>query len=347
MTIKNLLRALPTMLAVLLVSYATQAGAVGFQHVTAPDPDGAPLEVGIWYPSVATPTAVTLRAVTQTVAVDAPVAGTALPLIVISHGTGGSYLGHYDTAIALAEAGFVVAAVTHSGDNYLDQSRSLFILERPRHISRMLDYLLSTWSGHAQIDAARIGMFGFSAGGFTTLVSIGGRPDMTKITPFCSSHTSDFACQLIARGGAGGAAGVAAPGPLGGKDARIKAAVVAAPALGFTFSADGLRDVTMPVQLWRAENDMVLPHPWYAEAVRLALPQAPQYHVVAQAGHFDFLAPCNDTLATRAPEICSSAPGFDRRTFHATFNQAVSQFFLNALGTEKPTQAIRQTNTKD
>lgn len=339
MTINDVLRRLSAILAGLLLCWATQAGAVGFQRVMAPDPDGAPLEVGIWYPSTATPAAVNLRSVTQTVAVDGPVAGNDLPLIVISHGTGGSYLGHYDTAIALAEAGFVVAAVTHTGDNYLDQSRSLFILERPRHISRMLDYLLSTWSGRAQIDSARIGMFGFSAGGFTTLVSIGGHPDMRRIAPFCQSHTTDFACQLIARSGNGSdtssatTAALRASGPEGASDIRIKAAVVAAPALGFTFSGDGLRDVHVPVQLWRAENDMILPHPWYAEAVRTALPQTPQYHVVPLAGHFDFLAPCNDTLAARAPEICSSAPGFDRRAFHASFNQAVSQFFRDTLVT--------------
>jgi predicted dienelactone hydrolase len=50
----------------------------------------------------------------QTVAVGAPVRGdtgtTKLPLLVMSHGTGGSTLGHFDTAVALADAGFVVAA---------------------------------------------------------------------------------------------------------------------------------------------------------------------------------------------------------------------------------------------
>jgi predicted dienelactone hydrolase len=333
MKINSLLRTLLISVAGMLLCLAVDAGAVGFQHVVAPDPDGAPLEVGIWYPSTATPAVLPTRTVTQTVAADAPVDGEALPLIVISHGTGGSYLGHYDTAIALAEAGFVVAAVTHTGDNYADQSRSLFILERPRHISRVIDYMLSGWSGHARIDAQKIGMYGFSAGGFTTLVSIGGQPDMAKIAPFCEAHATDFACQLIARnrGVVASTAAAAAPARDGAKDGRIKAAVVAAPAIGFTFSPDGLRDVTMPVQLWRAEDDAILPHPSYAEAVRLALPTPPEYHVVPGAGHFDFLAPCNQALAARVPEICSSAAGFDRRAFHANMNQAVVEFFRRTL----------------
>jgi len=114
-------------------------------------------------------------------------------------------------------------------------------------------------------------------------------------------------------------------------DARIKAAVVAAPALGFTFSPDGLKDVKVPVQLWRAENDVIVPHPRYAEAVRLALPEAPDYHVVPNAGHFDFLAPCSDALASIAPAICTSAAGFDRPAFHAGFNSEVVKFFEKTL----------------
>ena len=114
--------------------------------------------------------------------------------------------------------------------------------------------------------------------------------------------------------------------------------MVAAPALGFTFAADGLKDVKVPVQLWRAEDDTVLPHPRYAEVVRLALPKTPQapeaseYHVVPNAGHYDFLVPCSSALASIAPTICSSAPGFDRAAFHASFNAAVVGFLSRAIG---------------
>ena len=84
-------------------------------------------------------------------------------------------------------------------------------------------------------------------------------------------------------------------------------------------------------QLWRAEDDRILPNPDYAEAVRLALPQSPEYHVVANADHFDFLAPCDATLAKAVPMICAERPGFDRTTFHAQFNQAVVAFFERTL----------------
>jgi predicted dienelactone hydrolase len=65
--------------------------------------------------------------------------------------------------------------------------------------------------------------------------------------------------------------------------------------------------------------------------VRIALPEAPEYHVVPNAGHFDFLVPCSNALASIAPAICTSAVGFDRAAFHASFNAAVVVFLSKTL----------------
>jgi predicted dienelactone hydrolase len=302
--------------------------AAGFQHGFVADPDGKPLEIGIWYPSRATPHFVAMGPTTMPVALDAPIEGGALPLVVISHGMGGSFLGHYDTAIALADTGYVVAAVTHRGDNYADQSRSVFLMDRPKQMRRVIDHMLSSWDGRAAIDPARIGMFGFSAGGFTTLVGIGGIADFSKVAPMCRDYPDDFACRLIARPGQ---LAIAPTDSDAAHDDRVKAAVVAAPAMGFVFSPDGLKNVTIPVQLWRAEDDAILPQPRYAEAVRRALPEAPDYRVVPNAGHFDFLAPCGVALANIAAAICKSEPGFDRTVFHQAFNVSVVEFFNKNL----------------
>lgn len=316
--------------ALALALAISNAHAAGFQRGTAAEPNGKPLEIGIWYPSQATPQPLSVGPTTMSVAVNGPIEGRALPLVVISHGTAGSYLVHYDTAIALADAGYVVVAVTHTGDNYADQSRSVFIMDRPKQISRAIDHMLSSWDNRAAIDPARIGMFGYSAGGFATLANIGGIVDLSKVGPMCVQHPDDFVCQLRARSAQTGKTGQtdaqpADTGPV--QDLRIKAAVVAAPAIGFAFSPDGLKNVKIPVQLWHAEDDSSLPHPRYAEAVRLALPTAPEYHVVPKAGHYDFLAPCSAALAGIAPHICKSNPGFDRVAFHQSFNTLVVDFF--------------------
>jgi predicted dienelactone hydrolase len=321
-------RLLSTAAAVSLALVSTCSFAAGFQHGFADDPDGKPLEIGIWYPSKETPKPMNFGPNTMAVAVNGAVDGTALPLVVVSHGAGSSFMGHYDTAIALADAGYVVAAVTHTGDNYADKTRSVDIMDRPRHISRVIDHMLSAWEGHGNIDAARVGMFGYSAGGFTTLVSIGGVADFSTIGPMCSQYPADFACQLIAKSGR---PTVLFPASSFKADLRIKAALVAAPALGFSFAPDGLKSVKVPVQLWSAENDVMVPTPRYAEAVRLALPQAPDYRVVHKAGHYDFMAPCGNVLAGLAPSICKIDADFDRVAFHATFNAAAVDFFGKTL----------------
>lgn len=299
--------------------------AVGYQHLSVPVPGGGAMEVGVWYPADAPPKPQRLELFTQVVATDATPVGIGLPLVVISHGTGGSLSSHHDTALALAEAGFVVAAPTHPGDNFRDQSQATQVWLRTGQLHGLIDYMLTEWAGHERLDATRVGAFGFSAGGLTVLAAAGGVPDLSRLGDHCRAHPTFFDCRLITGAGAPTAR------PQWIHDRRISAVVSAAPALGFTFDRNGLAQVREPLQLWRAGDDKILPHPFYAEAVRVALPRAPETHVVAGAGHFDFLAPCSPALAAIQPMICSSAAGFDRAAFHADFNEKVVGFFQEQL----------------
>ncbi len=312
---------LATLIVGLSVSQMADA-AVGYQRLSIPDPGGPPIEAGVWYPSEAAPENINLELFPVSVAQDAPVAGVGRPLVMMSHGNGGAFTSHIDTAIALAEAGMIAVAITHAGDNWRDQSRATAVWERSRQLKVATDYVLTDWAGKGAIDARRIGAFGFSAGGFTVLVSAGGRPDLNKTATHCRAHPEFYDCRLVARSG-----GVAAPPAGWTHDGRIRAVISAAPALGYAFDRAGLADVRQPLQLWRAEADEVLPHPFYAEAVHEALPRRPEYRVVRNAGHFDFLAPCPATLARINPMICASAAGFDRPTFHREFNAQVVRFF--------------------
>jgi predicted dienelactone hydrolase len=310
-----------------LIATAGHAHAgVGFQHFSINDPKGSPIEVGVWYPTGAAPKLEAIEADQQMVARDAAVEGDRLPLVVISHGHGGSYAGHLDTATALANAGFVVAALSHNGDSWRDPGNPTAIWERPRQLKLLTDYMLGTWRDHGRIDANRVGAFGFSAGGMTVLAEAGGEPDLLTFPDHCKAHPAFEDCQIVTQH----------PLPLDTgivwtHDPRIKAVVAAAPALGFAFGSKGLAAVQQPVQLWRAEDDQVLPHPYYAEAVRSALPKPPETHVVADAGHYDFLKPCSTELATRVPAICTSKPGFDRAAFHERFDRDIVAFFKRTL----------------
>jgi predicted dienelactone hydrolase len=332
-----------TLLTAFLLSAApvrAEATEVGFSELRIPNGDQKPLLVGVWYPTAAPAEVHPLSAYVQSVAPDAPVAGEHLPLIVMSHGNGSTYQNHYDTALELAKAGFVAISVSHTGDTYDDQSRALFVTDRLLHIRRLVDYMLSEWPDHARIDPNRVGMFGFSSGGFTALISIGGVPDVGLQEAHHRAHPDYYDAQLFNRASDQAKAEMQAlvrSKPAASSwvhEPRIKAAVVAAPAVGYAFGREGLKDVTVPVQLWRAAEDHILPHPDYAEAVRIALPNPPEYHVVENADHFDFLAPCTDMLRQIAPVICVSRPGFDRAAFHQTFNAEVVRFFKETLKVE-------------
>jgi predicted dienelactone hydrolase len=313
--------------ATVLASLPAAAGPVGFSLVHIPDGTDPPIEAGIWYPTSATPQPTHIETFVQDVAPDSPAAAGALPLVVMSHGHGGSYGSHADTSLALAQAGIVAASLTHGGDNYRDESRDTDLHHRVHQLHVLASWMLHGWH-RGTIDPARVGAFGFSAGGFTVLALAGGNPNLSLVRPFCQAHPAEFTCRLV--GAHKMEATDAASLPFE-HDPGLRAIVVAAPAVGFTFAGGGLSAVTMPVQLWQAKDDQILPSPDYVEPVAAALPTPPQWHVVPHAGHFDFLAPCWAMLARIAPPICVSKPGFDRAAFHADLDAEVVRFFRAKL----------------
>jgi predicted dienelactone hydrolase len=316
--------------AIVLYAVATARSAenpVGFEAVQAAAPDGRPMALGIWYPTSGSPRPTTLLGATLLkVAPAGPVLGSALPLVVISHGNGGGVASHVDLAMALASAGYVVAAPMHPGDNFADQSAAgspTLFSDRARQLRASIDYMLDHWQGHDHIDATRVGAFGLSAGGFAVLTLIGGKPDMASIATHCAAHP-EFVCAVLRHSGSGllkvpvGDVGEFAADP------RIKAAVVAAPGLGFTFASDGLAGVGVPVQLWSGELDQTVPYASNAGIVRAGLGAHVEYHEAKGAAHLSFLSPCG---LLKPPAVCTDAPGFDREKFHAAMNADVIRFF--------------------
>lgn len=305
---------------------ASAAKAAGLQHIAVPGEDGAtPLEGAAWYPCAAPPDVVNLRRIEVPGVKDCPIEGEGLPLVVISHGARGWFGGHHDTAAALADAGYVVAAITHP-----DGPGRRWQTARPAAIKRLIDYMLSAWPQRERLDDNRIGFFGFSRGGYTGLVLIGGKPDFRRIAQHCREVPNEPLCRFSKGPASTSGSASGARKRIFTQDPRITAAVIAAP-LGLVFSPEGLQDVQVPVQLWRPEHDALATHPYNAEAVYQGLPVKPEYHVVAGAGHFAILAPCTPPQAQAVPMICEDAPGFDRVAFHRDFNAGTLAFFEKHL----------------
>lgn len=304
-----------------LASCANAAGIQLFNH-------GPALSGAIWYPCAGEPKHVQLGELAVAVdyglvgVKDCPVTQAKLPLVVFSHGTAGWFGGHHDTAVALADAGFVVAAINHSGDNGKDRSRTddLSVFgSRPADMVRLIDFLLQEWKDKAVVDSARIGVFGFSKGGYTALALIGATPDFARVARGCKDDPVRFCEQLRS--------GETVNPP---QDARVRAAVIADPLSG-PFTPDNLAGIRIPVQFWRAEVGIGILDPVGTARVARGLPEKPEIHAVP-ASHFAFLAPCSPQLATAIPRICTDKPeGFDRAAFHREFNASMIRFFREHL----------------
>ncbi|PDT87228.1 hydrolase [Bradyrhizobium sp. Y36] len=313
-------------LAVVLCCLGSPVQAAGIQLLQS-DPA---LSGAIWYPCAAEPAQVALGSLSVGAdfdlkgAKDCPVTGAKLPLVIYSHGRGGFFGQQHDTAEALADAGFVVAAINHPGDTFSDSSRrdTLSVWgSRPADIVRLLDFLLNGWKDRAVIDPARIGFFGFSLGGTTGLMLMGSKPDFARVASLCKETTG--VCAQLHNG-------ETPPEPV--HDARIRAAVIIDPA-PTVLTRENLAAVKVPFQFWRSQFGGPGVGDGAGNArVAADLPGKPDIQIVP-AGHFAFLAPCSADLAAAVPRICTDVPaGFDRAAFHRKFNATVVQFLREQLG---------------
>ena len=121
---------------------------VGVRQLLIDDHEHGALSVLLLYPATGKSSRIWVGAGFMDLAPNAPIDGPALPMMVMSHGTGGGATGQIDTAIALAEAGYMAAAVTHRGDNFQDDNlvgQGNWIAERARQVAWVTDFLLQTW----------------------------------------------------------------------------------------------------------------------------------------------------------------------------------------------------------
>ncbi len=309
-------------LALILISVLpTSANAAGVATFEVPGgADGPAIKAMMWTPCAAAPGDIKLGDLLVLPGVrDCPIAGEALPLIVISHGFGGSAVGHHDTAEVLADAGFAVVALNHPFDSDVNTSHSnaaAALTARPQDVKRLIDYMLGPSPVAVKLDHRRIGFFGFSRGGYTGLMLAGAVPDYPFWPPFwLLFHAS----------------ALWGPTPVEqASDPRIKAFVIADPVAVFP-TAENLRYVTAPIQLWASHEGGQGVTPDKVATVARNLPVKPEYQAVPNSTHLSFLMPCPPALAKAVPDICTDPAGFDREAFHKDFNAQVLAFLRKAL----------------
>lgn len=307
-----------------------QHWSVGLHRLVFADPlDGRAMHALAFYPSSGPERTSRIDGYRVDGSEGAPIAIGRYPLLMLSHGNTGTPLALHDLASALARRGFVVVAVTHPGDNAHDHSRLGTLSNlygRPLQISAAITASLADPLLAPYVSGDQVGMIGYSAGGETALILSGAQPDLERLRRYCLERPLDAdACKtngvLIAD-----RADLSAEA-----DPRIHALLLMAP-LSLMFGRHALAQVKIPALIYSGDKDQLLAIDKNAQALARKLPLTPNYRLLAGAGHFVFMAPCDDEQREHMAALCNDPDGVDREGIHLSLQAEAAHFFSRTLG---------------
>ncbi|WP_176249332.1 dienelactone hydrolase [Sulfitobacter sp. HGT1] len=224
-----------------------------------------PLTVEVWYPAADGATGDTafrafLRDATTEVTLNGqamrdaePAAGTAYPLVIVSHGYPGNRFLMSHLAENIASKGYVVASIDHTDSTYRTQAAfgstlvnrsldQLFVLDEMARLSGEGDSFLN-----GLVNADTAGIVGYSMGGYGAVITAGGGVTETSVGYGWGGPHGTLAIHQ-----AGSDTHNALPDP------RIKTAVAIGPwgmNTGF-WDAEGLKGIKIPMLFMAGSQDM-------------------------------------------------------------------------------------------
>jgi len=287
----------------------------GCRTLVAPDDRwGEPVPALLLYPSRSPEEPSAFGPYALDVALNSPVAAGVFPLVVISHGTGGSPLVHRTLAAHLARNGFLVLMPEHPRNNRNNnelRGTAAILVNRPRHVRVVLDWAFSRegLAPHVLPDAAAL--IGHSLGGYTALALAGGLP---SAFPYETPDRQPAAIHVDA-------------------DPRVKALVLLAPAAAWFLAPGALSRISIPILMLTGEKDWNTPA-WHGELVRNGVPaDTPLDHcVIPNAGHFSFQSPFPAAMSSPSFPPSQDPDGFDRKSFQVEMNARILAFLQGVLG---------------
>lgn len=334
------------------------------------DDGDRPLATTIWYPASegAEETEWTVGVFRAGwTALDAEFATNAgpLPLIVLSHGTGGAAAQLSWLAEKLASNGYVVAAVNHHGNTaaeeaYLPQGFTLW-WERARDVSAVIDALLGDPRFGPRIDSLRVGVAGFSLGGYTALAVAGARVDRAAWGRHCDENEAAPSCTLppeapftmsdveALMSSDPDAKASLSEADRSFRDDRVDAAYAMAPVLGPALAPESLAEIAIPVRIVVGESDDQAIPAITARPIATAIPDA-ELKLIPGAGHYVFLAECGIRGQLLVRDLCTDAGGIDRGEIHDWVAADAVTFFdrtLREISPPSASRAIQQLHTDE
>jgi predicted dienelactone hydrolase len=263
------------------------------------------------------------------------------PLILLSHGIGGSSAMMGWLGSALASHGYIAAAVNHPGNNSLEDYTipgAILWGQRAVDLNTVLDQMLADTTFGPRIDPKRIGAAGFSLGGLTVIEIAGGIADLSLYQAFCKSPKADGMCKdpleypgLLAKATALAKSDPTIQAALiesskSHRDPRIRAIFAMAPALGPAFSPDSLAKISIPTQIVAGSVDNVVPLETSAKFFAAKIHGA-QLSILQAVGHYTFLATCAELGDRTKPQLCLDQAGILRDEIHAQTATLAAKFF--------------------
>ena len=334
-----------TLLICLFVMFNYAAHAkTGFRLEHVDPKSSRPLNVAIWYPTQQERPRENMGAnmvfVGTEAVVNAEPSSGAHPLLLISHGYGGSWRNLNWLAQPLAAQGYIVAAPDHPGTTTFDKTPAAAaqLWERSRDLRRVMDRLIADPELAGQVDRRRIAALGHSLGGWTVLQLAGARFDSRRFLNDCQQHAELSGCRIAQTLGIGQAAEDKLDGD--SSDPRIRAVISLDLGLARGFTPDSLRKIHIPVLIMSAGADsrelpVVLESGYLT---RYIAPRWQRYIRVSGATHFSFMQLCKPGAETiieaEAPGegiVCRDGAFANRRGIHELLLTEISTFLRRAL----------------
>ena len=285
----------------------------GFKKLEVTDDEkNISFPIFVTYPTDVPSTTTRIRSYSIEASPEPPIKKGAYPLVIISHGGGGNYLGYLTLSQYLAKHGYIVASLEHYKNNRSNNALSHTkenLENRPRHVGLTIDAIACDPFFKSSMLKDNVAVIGHSLGGYTALAIAGGKPlnqdrEEIAVTPH--------------------------PG--------VKAIILLAPATLFFSPKGALDDVNIPLYLITAEKDNLTPSD-HTEVIFKNLPNKEMllFEEIKNAGHFSFLSPFPPALRN-AKIIPSQDPkGFDRDAFHQDLNKKIDVFLSDVFKGVKPT----------
>jgi predicted dienelactone hydrolase len=345
--------------ALCLASAAHAVSPVGERHLEATNPTAAlrdaahrpTVRVTVWYPAAE-------GSIEQTLDIGPPgrplfYVGEAAPdaafadarprpVILFSHGYGGSARMMAWFTTVLAQQGFVVIAIDHPGNNSADPMTvpgAALLWDRVGDLEAALERAKADPIIGPHLDLRRLGVAGFASGGLNALVAAGARVDPARFRSFCVAHADDGMCKpqpefpVTAAQAAEALAApeLAADAARAGEDRSIRgvgAVFAMAPAFVQALDPASLHAIDTPVAIVLGQADTVAAPNTNGGAAARAIPRA-QLTVLPGVGHYDFISACSPEGRANLT-VCQIA--LPQGPTHVRTLEAALVFFSKTLG---------------